>query len=293
VPARASRGRSPEPRLPGSCAALDHEAGTRDNRGVAYFEAEPGAATRALVERISFSSDEGEPPFPTFRVVPDGGVDVLFSALSGGACTAHVFGLKTRPLFVPNPEARDNVALRLRPGAAARLFRLPAHALADEAPELRELVGTRADALCARVRDARDARERGAAIEAAFAEWSGALRAPDEDDALLHRMVLALRRTRGTVRIAALADAERVGVRRLERLFRARVGVGPKAYARIVRFHAAYRALAAGADPLDAALAHGYFDHAHLCRDFRELAGAPPRRIFPSAAGEAAASLPA
>jgi AraC-like DNA-binding protein len=67
-------------------------------------------------------------------------------------------------------------------------------------------------------------------------------------------------------------------VRRLSERFGAEVGVSPKAAARIARFHRARRRLqSAPEDRLsDLAIDCGYYDQAHLAREFRELAGAPP-----------------
>jgi AraC-like DNA-binding protein len=276
--------------LPSSCAGLDQELRTADNLRVSYWEAEPGAESAQLVERVCFSRDEGEAPFPSMRVVPDGHVDVLFATERGGACAARVFGLKTRALVVATERASDNVLLRLRPGAAERLFGLSASELVDRAPELGEL-WRGARELCERIAEAAAPAERQALAERALARLGA--RTGDESDLVLHRFVSEIRRSRGALRVGALADRLGLGARKLERLCLARLGCAPKTYARIVRFHAAYRALAAGESPVDAALAHGYFDQAHLNRDFSELAGAPPRRIFPSARGPATDSLPA
>lgn len=250
---------------------------------MAYFEAAPPARLGEFVERVCFSSDEGSGPPPGVRVVPDGAIDVLFSIAPSGACDAHVFGLKTRPLWVETPEPRENVLLRLRAGAATRLFGLAASELTDRAPSLAELVGGRAAEWCARLAESPGTIERAETLERTLGAWGwGAARAADPDDALLHAAVSAIRRSRGSLPIAELAATLRVGPRRLERLFQARVGAAPKSFARVVRFFAAYQSLQAGRDPLAAALAHGYFDQAHLNRDFARFAGAPPRRIFPS-----------
>lgn len=249
-----------------------------------YCEAPPGPRLSPFVERLCFSSDDAPGAPPAVRVVPDGAVDVLFSAAADGrACSAEVFGLKTRALWVETPDARNNVLLRLRPGAAARLFGVPARELTDRTLPLRELVGARADEWRERVAGARSPCERRAVVE----RWVGGgcaerARAADAADALVERAAAALRRSSGAWRVAALAESLGVAPRRLERLFLARVGVTPKRFAAILRFAAAYRALGAGAQLAATALEHGYFDQAHLNRDFRRLAGAAPRRIFPS-----------
>src|SRR5262245_16057194 len=105
---------------------------------MSYFEARPAASLHAWVERVCFSSDAGR-PFQPVRVVPDGACDVLFSVARGGACTAQLFGLKTRTLWVTDPEPRENVLLRLRPGAVSQVFGLPADAVTDCEVPLAEL----------------------------------------------------------------------------------------------------------------------------------------------------------
>ncbi len=98
-----------------------------------------------------------------------------------------------------------------------------------------------------------------------------------------------IERAPGQVRIAELASALGVGERRLERAFRAHVGVSPKTFARIARFGAAWRALELGGRPVE--IAQGYFDQPHLVRDFVAFACDSPRRIFPSLGRGGAASL--
>ena len=82
--------------------------------------------------------------------------------------------------------------------------------------------------------------------------------------------------------------------------FRARiqdaVGVGPRAYRRLLRFHALTRAIANATGAPDwAALAldAGYYDQAHMIREFREFSGLTPRtylaRSLPDGGGLAEA----
>jgi AraC-like DNA-binding protein len=84
----------------------------------------------------------------------------------------------------------------------------------------------------------------------------------------------------GRVRVAAIARETGLSPRRLSELFHQQVGVPPKRYARILRFRRVLDHLSASrADDL-AGAAHdcGYFDQAHLYRDFRALALLTPRQ---------------
>ena len=88
----------------------------------------------------------------------------------------------------------------------------------------------------------------------------------------------------GTSGVRALAREAGMPERTLQRRFVAEVGVGPKAYQRVVRFRRVFALVSAAPEGGLAAAAHraGYYDQAHLTRDFRRFAGAPPRAFFRS-----------
>ncbi|WP_421788446.1 helix-turn-helix domain-containing protein [Hyphobacterium sp.] len=70
-----------------------------------------------------------------------------------------------------------------------------------------------------------------------------------------------------------------ISIRTLDRTFLAQTGLRPGEYLRIHRYHAARRAVSAGAANLaDIAADHGYADQAHMTREFRHFSGLTPRR---------------
>ena len=77
--------------------------------------------------------------------------------------------------------------------------------------------------------------------------------------------------------------AERAGRsrRHLTARFREHVGLAPKTVARIIRFDRAVGLLQKGSGLSFVELAQecGYFDQAHLIRDFHEFAGTTPREF--------------
>jgi AraC-like DNA-binding protein len=95
-----------------------------------------------------------------------------------------------------------------------------------------------------------------------------------------------LLRAGGAVRVADLAAGTGWSGRHLASRFRAEIGLTPKAAARVVRFDRARRRLAEQAGPgaghdggyqlAVLAAEAGYFDQAHLAREFRALAGLAP-----------------
>ena len=88
------------------------------------------------------------------------------------------------------------------------------------------------------------------------------------------------RLTRASVN--AVADDLGVSERHLRRVFRETVGVSPKAFARLTRFHRALRAAREDGHASWASIAAtaGYYDQAHLIAEFRAIAGVTPRALL-------------
>ncbi|HYZ82909.1 MAG TPA: helix-turn-helix transcriptional regulator [Bryobacteraceae bacterium] len=91
-----------------------------------------------------------------------------------------------------------------------------------------------------------------------------------------------IERSRGVLRIDKLCRNLGVSPRTLQRSFEREVGIGPKAFARIVRLQAALRLLDAGEKGAEVAADLGYFDQAHLLHDRKEIVNgaAAPRVAF-------------
>ncbi|MFI6393855.1 helix-turn-helix domain-containing protein [Nonomuraea sp. NPDC050540] len=85
----------------------------------------------------------------------------------------------------------------------------------------------------------------------------------------------------GSVSAAALADEIGWSHRHLVARFHDEIGLAPKAAARLIRFDRARRMLGSGVPPAQTAAACGYYDQAHMNRDFRLLCGETPGQIFP------------
>ncbi|MGH2900834.1 MAG: helix-turn-helix domain-containing protein [Solirubrobacteraceae bacterium] len=255
---------------------------------MAFWKRAPDPRLSEHVEGIAFSIDPPDRPSPPIRVVPDGRVDLLVSVSADGRGRADVFGTKTAPLWARSECAVANVAVSFRPGGAAALLGVSADSLTDRVVAAADLLGAE---LASRLIDAQDLHTRGVLLEAALLA-----RVPSAvtDAARLARAAVArIERSSGRAPIARLALELGVGERRLERAFRTHVGIAPKTFARIARFRAGWRALESGGAAVEVALARGYFDQAHLLRDFRAFAGEAPRRIFPSRAVSLAVSVEA
>lgn len=80
----------------------------------------------------------------------------------------------------------------------------------------------------------------------------------------------------GQTAIADLQQQTSYSKARFVSLFREQTGMTPKQYARILRFRNSLQLLQQGNRLTDAALSAGYYDQAHMYRDFTEYAQMTP-----------------
>jgi AraC-like DNA-binding protein len=204
------------------------------------------------------------------RIHAAGDEDGPALALPGAAlCGAHA-----APFVIAASPTTSTLGVHFKPGGAFPFLDVPAGDLESRHVPLETLWGAGARALRDRLLEVTEPATRFKLLEQFLL---GRARRP------LHRGLLlttALDALEGPARLSVSEVNRRTGMspKRLIALFRDQVGLTPKAFARVRRFQGALRGLAR-ADTRGAALAAhlGYFDQAHLDREFRALAGVSPR----------------
>jgi len=211
------------------------------------------------------------------RVLPDGCMDLLMD-LAGGA---SLVGTMTTAIVAPTTPRTRFFGVRFRPGEAFAFVGVPGVDVRDAVLPLRDAWGSLADRLADRVASAPDTAARVAAVDR---ELLGVLARTRPADARVRRAVMQILGSPAEARVAWLARDVGVGERQLERAFGERVGIGPKAFARVARLQMLVERLAhtaPGAAPQWAALAAdvGYADQPHLVREVKRLAGITPTEL--------------
>jgi AraC-like DNA-binding protein len=166
----------------------------------------------------------------------------------------------------------DLLGIRFRPEALARWLRVRGTELADAAFTLGEVPAPLEATLHEQLAEAGGGRDRLSILGTHLAKTSG--REHDRRLSAAVDMLLGDGRARPD-RIAGEVGLSR---RQLRRLFQERIGITPKSLGRLGRFQRALRALDGNPRNSLASVATtaGYFDQAHLCRDFRLFAGTSP-----------------
>jgi AraC-like DNA-binding protein len=169
------------------------------------------------------------------------------------------------------------VEVRLTPLGAYRLFGIPMRELTGKVVDLPALWPRAGAELAERLAEADGWEARFAVLDHAVGR---ALDAGPEPDPVVEQVWRTLVERQGNVATGELADEAGWSRGRLAQRFGAQVGTTPKAAARLLRFRRAVELLNGPERRCLASVAVscGYYDQAHLNRDFRALAGCPPTR---------------
>jgi AraC-like DNA-binding protein len=223
-------------------------------------------------------------------------------------------GLHSAPALIAHAGAQSGIQVALRPLGTRALLGLPAGELAEIDVPAETVLGGVCAELRARALAAASWPERFAILDEILlrlasgqpmgARPTGGQSAVAPEVSWAWRQLL---KSGGTVRVSALAAETGWSGHHLASRFRAEIGLTPKAAARVIRFtrarnllvrqvapgsaaagSAAAGSAAAGSAAAgraaagreyrlaDLAVTCGYFDQAHLAREFRSLAGCPP-----------------
>ena len=258
---------------------------------------QPGEALRPLVAwctgyrqaGIEPAAHRGLPsPWLTMIVTLDEPLAIARHPDPGQPASTHDFllgGLHTTPALIRHEGSQSGIQLALSPLGARVLLGMPAAELASIDVEAADVLGRLAGEVRERVLAAPGWAGRFAVLEDLLAgrarageQSTGPAPAKPEVGYAWAR----LRETRGAIGIASLAAETGWSARHLGERFRAETGLSPKEAARVIRFDRTRRRLlrrqATGDRVVLAEFAAecGYYDQAHLARDFRDLAGCPP-----------------
>jgi AraC-like DNA-binding protein len=259
-----------------------------------YVQHAPGPALRPQLAWCTGYRDKGIAP-ALHRGLPSPWLTVIVTldeplvmaahpdpAQSPGTFDVLIGGLHTSPAIIRHDGAQSGIQLAVSPLAARALLGLPAGELASIDVHGADVFGGQAAWVQDRIRELAGWPARFAFLEEFLL---GRLRAADERAGISAEVRHAWRqllRAGGNVPVARLAAETGWSERHLRARFRAETGLGPKEAGRVIRFDRARRQLGRRArtgGPLDLAglaASAGYFDQAHLDRDFRLLAGCPP-----------------
>lgn len=254
-----------------------------------YREVKPTHSLRQFVECFwTLEGDRSVDASSAERILPDGCVELILNF--GDRFLQHVDGERKRqprnfivgqmtgPILISASGAIGLLGIRFHPGGTRPFLDPPANEITDRVVDLGDLSRSFERSLLRACEPAVDMDQKIAAVDAFLTS-----RLNDcKFDPHLLALAASIIDRRGLVSVDQLASHAGVSNRQLERRFLQEVGLGPKLLARIVRFQQVFRAVESNSAWADVAIECGYYDQAHLIRDFNQFAQQTPAVLFAS-----------
>ena len=236
-----------------------------------YQEQRPSAPLRRFVE--CYWRRPTDSMSRSHTVTPDGCVDILLSSSNNAPGSLDLVGLMTQSRIVRIGPGQEYFGVRFQPGMASEFVPDAPHVTNQIVP-LAEFWGRASYSLAGRLAAC-------PSFEAKSEVMNEVLRPVNRAESGLRaiQQLAAVPRS-----LDALAGATGLSTRQLRRICVERAGVPPKFLSRILRFRKAIERIRKlhGICPDWArfALESGYFDQAHMIREFREFSGFTPGRYL-------------
>ena len=255
-----------------------------------YREIPPSGALCRVVE--CFWTLEGEAQGGASgpeRILPDGCIELILNF--GAEFEQHcddgprlqprnfLVGQMTGPIVISPTGRVELMGIRFHPGGTLPFMRVPLHEITDQVVEVGSLSSKLERDLMRVTASASSLPEKIRAVETLLTDYL----INNKHDSWLITLAGRIVESRGLVSVDQLANDAGVSSRQLERRFLREVGVGPKLLGRIIRFQQVFRAVEhCNAAWAEIAIECGYYDQAHLIRDFNQFAEQTPAVLFSS-----------
>jgi AraC-like DNA-binding protein len=232
----------------------------------------PSIELSHLIKHFLFLNKATQSPCK-LRLFSDGNTGIVFS--TGGSLTLNARPLPSAFLYGQISDYKDIGCHALaelfiivfRPDAFNRLFKIPADELKDKVLPLTDISNT----LYRSVFNAPTINKKIALAEAFFNKLS-----PTANPLITASLDYILKQ-QGQVTINQLTSFTGLHPRQLERKFTTAIGLSPKKFSSITRMHGFLKQLRPKKLSLtQSAYESGYYDQAHLIREFRQITGLTP-----------------
>jgi AraC-like DNA-binding protein len=251
-----------------------------------YYERRPQPPLSTFVECF-WALESDVPSTQPERILPDGCVELIlnfgaqFSQHDDGQLKlqprSFLVGQMTGPILISPTGPVQLLGIRFHPGGTLPFLRLPLHEITDQVVDLGALSSKLEHELLAVSAQSPLLSEKVTAVEAFLTN----LLLNTKDNSWLMMLAARIVDSGGLVAVDRLANDAGISSRQLERRFLREVGLGPKLLGRIIRFQQVFRAVEQSNSAwAEVAIACGYYDQAHLIRDFNQFARQTPAVLF-------------
>lgn len=268
-----------------------------------YTERPPHPALASYIRCLwAFEASPDDGAAEIQRIVPDGYPEMVLQ-YGDDACEISANGVQMRqprfifagqisqPLLLQPGVRAGLIGIRLQPAGARMFLGIPMHETTDVRLDVALVWAQQSEHLIDAVCSARDTTARLQLVEQ-FLRMKLTHSRNTADAAVTHGVRL-LQSAAGQLSVDALANCCGLSSRQLERRFQSEVGIPPRLLASIFRFRRVFDLLEQPRTGswVSAAIGAGYFDQAHMIRDFKRFAGLQPQAFHRSLNGLSAAMI--
>jgi AraC-like DNA-binding protein len=253
-----------------------------------YREITPQSPLNKHVECFWTLEGTAASPAPE-RILPDGCIELILNF--GDRFSQHcddkrklqprnfLVGQMTGPIMISPSGPVQLIGIRFHPGGTLPFLRTPLCEVTDQVVELGGLSAALERDLLRVSSESPLLSDKVRAIE----RFLTTCITNGSHDSWLMKIAARIVDSRGLMAVDELANDAGISSRQLERRFLREVGVGPKLLGRIIRFQQVFRAVEQSNNAwAEIAIECGYYDQAHLIRDFNQFAHQTPAVLFSS-----------
>ncbi len=223
------------------------------------------------------------------RIIPDGSIELIFhfatpferTTAEGIKSTQPKFfiaGQFTRFIYL-EPKAHVHIiGIRLFPWAARLFLDIPVYELTDKMPNLVEIIGNEIILLAEQLHETKNMNGIISVLETFLLKRINI----NHLDLIVASAIKQITKSKGEVKFDSLISQFNITQRRFEQRFINSIGITPKFFSRVVRFQNFFRQYEKFPSQNFTFLAYecGYYDQAHLIKDFNQFTGVSPRKYF-------------
>lgn len=249
---------------------------------------------REHIEYFWYLSSEGKSKPGSTILPPEPRSDILFNfAGATSMATAGNVSLKFNGCFflsirkekfvITSAGSVDYLAVRFYPHALYKILNIPMSEFSALPAVEMELINKEFwNRLAEKLYDLKNTRDRVKCLEGELMKFL----TQDNDireSRLLRSALEQINLTSGKINIDVLAKQYEIGAKKLERMFSRYVGVAPKSFCGIMRFTRLFNfmdKIPADINWTSVAYDCGYYDQAHMVREFAKYVGYPPEKYL-------------
>lgn len=240
-----------------------------------YIEHLPHPLLSRYIETYWSSTDFAENEVKR-RILPDGCVDIIFSFHRQSL--PHIVGTMTTFLEIAYLGEVRFIGIRFKPGGITAFTRMPVNEFTDSRVELFSTESVFDKSFGEDI-----PWERSTTDIISFVDNYLLSRLPKLSplDERIDYAVSLIKQGKGNISIPIIAEKACLSKRQFERKFLADIGISPKAFSRIFKFRNTRQFLKSGINQslFNTAVDCGYYDHAHLIKEFKRLSGSLPSEL--------------